>query len=37
MGYASAMAWLMFVIIMVVTAVQFWGSKKLVYYGGDSK
>jgi hypothetical protein len=26
----------MFLIIMVVTAVQFWGSKKLVYYEGDN-
>ncbi|MDF1605772.1 sugar ABC transporter permease [Nocardioides sp. YIM 152315] len=37
MGYASALAWLMFVIVMVVTALQFWGSKKFVYYeGGDN-
>jgi multiple sugar transport system permease protein len=35
MGYASALAWLMFLIIVVVTAIQFWGSKKLVYYEGD--
>ncbi len=36
MGYASALAWLMFLIIMLVTGVQFWGSKKLVYYEGDA-
>ena len=37
MGYASALAWLMFVIIMIVTALQFWGSKKFVYYEGETK
>jgi multiple sugar transport system permease protein len=37
MGYASALAWLMFLIIMIVTAVQFWGSKKFVYYEGESR
>jgi multiple sugar transport system permease protein len=37
MGYASALAWLMFVIIMIVTAIQFWGSKKLVYYEGENR
>lgn len=35
MGYASALAWLLFVIIMAITGVQLWASKKLVYYGGD--
>lgn len=34
MGYASAMAWLLFVIIMAVTAVQVLISRKLVYYEG---
>lgn len=34
MGYASAMAWLLFVIIMAVTAVQVLVSRKLVYYEG---
>jgi multiple sugar transport system permease protein len=37
MGYASALAWLMFVIVMVVTALQFWGSKKFVYYEGGPR
>jgi multiple sugar transport system permease protein len=37
MGYASAMAWLLFVIIMVVTAVQFAVSRRLVFYQGDSR
>ncbi|MPV36637.1 carbohydrate ABC transporter permease [Georgenia subflava] len=36
MGYASALAWLLFVIIMVITAIQFVVSKRYVYYeGGD--
>ncbi len=37
MGYASALAWLMFGLIMVVTAVQFWGSRRLVHYEGQSR
>ncbi|MDQ2625160.1 MAG: sugar ABC transporter permease, partial [Actinomycetota bacterium] len=31
MGYASAMAWLLFVIIMAITAAQFAVSRRLVY------
>ncbi|GAA4424523.1 sugar ABC transporter permease [Georgenia halophila] len=37
MGYASALAWLLFVIIMAITAVQFVVSKRLVYYEGEQK
>jgi multiple sugar transport system permease protein len=37
MGYASAMAWLLFVIIGVITIVQFWGSRRFVYYEGAQK
>ena len=37
MGYASAMAWLLFLIIMVITGIQFLVSKRLVYYEGDDK
>jgi multiple sugar transport system permease protein len=37
MGYASAMAWLLFVIIMAVTAVQLVVSRRLVYYEGDER
>ncbi|TNU76002.1 sugar ABC transporter permease [Miniimonas arenae] len=33
MGYASAMAWLMVVIILGLTAVNFWLSKFWVFYG----
>lgn len=35
MGYASAMAWLLFLVIMAVTAVQMVVSRRLVYYEGD--
>jgi multiple sugar transport system permease protein len=32
MGYASALAWILFVIIMAFTAIQLWAGKKWVYY-----
>ena len=32
MGYASALAWLLFVIIMIVTVVQIVASRRFVYY-----
>ncbi len=35
MGYASAMAWLLFLVIMVITAIQLLVSRRLVYYEGD--
>lgn len=35
MGYASALAWLLFVIIMAITAVQFALARRFVYYEGD--
>lgn len=34
MGYASAMAWILFVIIMLLTAIIFWSSKRWVHYQG---
>jgi len=34
MGYASALAWLLLVIILVVTLLQFIVGKKVVYYEG---
>lgn len=37
MGYASAMAWLLFLIIMAVTVVQVLVSRRLVYYEGESR
>jgi multiple sugar transport system permease protein len=35
MGYASALAWLLFLVIMVVTAVQVRLTSRYVYYEGD--
>lgn len=36
MGYASALAWLLFIVIMVITLVQVRLSRRFVYYeGGD--
>jgi multiple sugar transport system permease protein len=37
MGYASAMAWLLFLVVMVFTVVQFVVSRRLVYYEGDQR
>ena len=38
MGYASALSWIMFLIIMLFTAAIFWFSKYWVFYqdGGDN-
>nr|MDQ6899641.1 sugar ABC transporter permease [Candidatus Dormibacteraeota bacterium] len=36
MGYASAMAWLLFAIIVVVTLVQVGFSRKFVHYEGEA-
>jgi multiple sugar transport system permease protein len=35
MGYASALAWLLFGLIMIVTALQFLVSRRYVYYEGQ--
>lgn len=37
MGYASAIAWVLFTIIMSLTLIAFWSSKKWVYYAGDKR
>jgi len=37
MGYASAMAWIMFVIIFALTMIQFSLAGRWVYYEGDSR
>jgi multiple sugar transport system permease protein len=37
MGYASAMAWLLFVIILVFTIAQFALSRRVVYYEGEAR
>jgi multiple sugar transport system permease protein len=34
MGYASAMAWIMLVIVLVLTGVAFWTSSRWVHYQG---
>ncbi len=31
-GYASAQAWVLVVIILIITLIQFWGQKKWVHY-----
>jgi len=35
MGYASAMAWGLFVVLLVFTGIQFWQAKRWVYYEGE--
>ncbi|MFG3601413.1 carbohydrate ABC transporter permease [Micromonospora chersina] len=37
MGFASAMAWLLFLIILVITAVQVKLSNRFVYYEGEDR
>ncbi|CAA9372853.1 MAG: ABC transporter, permease protein 1 (cluster 1, maltose/g3p/polyamine/iron) [uncultured Propionibacteriaceae bacterium] len=37
MGYASAMAWVLFVIILVITLIQMKVSKRFVYLEGDQR
>jgi multiple sugar transport system permease protein len=38
MGYASALSWLLFVVIVVISIVQFRASRRFVYYaGGDER
>lgn len=36
-GYASAIAWLLFLVIMVITAILFIGARRWVYYAGDAR
>ena len=37
MGYASAMAWILFMIILVITIIQFRMASRWVYYEGESE
>jgi len=37
MGYGSALAWALFLIVLVLTALLFWSQSKWVYYAGDGK
>jgi multiple sugar transport system permease protein len=36
-GKASAMAWLLFLILLVISGVQFWLGKRWVYYEGERR
>lgn len=36
MGYASALAWLLFVVIMIITGIQILVTRRYVHYGGGS-
>jgi multiple sugar transport system permease protein len=37
MGYASALAWLLFLIILVITAIQMGVTRRFIYYEGDQR
>jgi multiple sugar transport system permease protein len=37
MGYASAQAWILFIVIFALTLLALWGSKRYVYYEYDNK
>lgn len=37
MGYASALAWVLFIIIMIITGIQVWVGNRLVYYESDNR
>lgn len=37
MGRSSALAWVMFVVVMILTLVAFWSQKHWVYYSDDVK
>jgi len=35
MGYGAALAWLLFLIVLIMTIVNFWAQRKWVYYAGE--
>jgi multiple sugar transport system permease protein len=37
MGAASAIAWLLLLVVLLLTALQFWLSRRWVYYEGDGR
>jgi multiple sugar transport system permease protein len=37
LGFASAMAWLLFLISMIITTIQFFGSRRFVFYQGSQR
>ncbi|MGD0173926.1 MAG: sugar ABC transporter permease [Anaerolineales bacterium] len=36
MGYAATLAWVMFIVVLVLTILLFWGQKRWVYYAGGA-
>ena len=34
MGYASSLAWIMLLLLLAFTLIQFRGARRWVYYGG---
>ena len=37
MGYGSALAWVLFLIVLVLTIINFWGQRRWVYYAGEGR
>jgi len=37
MGYASALAWVIFLIILLLTMIQWSGQRRWVHYEGDAR
>ena len=37
MGYGAALAWVLFLIVLVLTVINFWGQSKWVYYAGEGR
>jgi multiple sugar transport system permease protein len=35
MGYASALAWVLFIVILIITVIQLRLSQRFVYYEGE--
>jgi hypothetical protein len=37
MSYGATLAWILFVIILIVTGVLFWSAKHWVFYAGENR
>ena len=37
MGYGSALAWVLFLIVLVLTVILFWSANRWVYYAGEGR
>jgi multiple sugar transport system permease protein len=37
MGYAAALAWLLFIVIVIISIIQVRASRRFVYYAGDDR